>query len=102
MAAPVVPEPAPFFEPTPEPPEYAPPLEEVPSYEEAAPSEIAPPPAPPPPLTEMPPPGYPTEPPSGGVKIPRLDERLEPSPPKEEGGSEVFPPGTEPPEGFFD
>jgi hypothetical protein len=98
QAAPVsVPEPAPFFEPTPEPPAYAPPLEEIPPVE-AAPAFESPPPS----FTEMPPPGYPVEPPEGGVKLPRLDERLEPLPPSRESGEMDSPPGMEPPEGFFD
>jgi hypothetical protein len=102
-AAPIpVPEPAPFFEPTPEPPAYTPPPEAAPSFEAALPFETAPPPAEPPPLTEMPPPGYPTEPPSGGIRLPSLDERLEPLPPREDSGGLGFPPGMEPPEGFFE
>jgi hypothetical protein len=111
-AVPPVPEPAPFFEPAPEASEYIPPVEAAPLFEtmpapeepvmpEAAPFETAPPPASQP-LSEMPPPGYPSEPPSGGVRIPSLDERLEPLPPKEEEGEIGFPPGLEPPEGFFD
>ncbi len=53
----------------------------------------------------MPPPAYPGEPPSGGVKLPRLEDlegRLEPLPPGESRDDLGLPPGLEPPEGFFD
>jgi len=81
-----IPEPAPFFEPAPESPTFAPPPEVVP-----------PPEAAPPPLMDIPPLEFPAEPPAEGVKLPRMDDRLEPLPPR--GDS---PPGMEPPEGFFD
>ena len=96
-----VPEPAPFFEPTPEPPDYTPPPDVTAVPEDIPQTEAAPTPAAPTPFGEMPPPGYPTEPPSGGVRLPRLDERLEPLPPRRDEDSGT-PSGTEPPEGFFD
>ena len=91
--APSMPEPAPFFEPSPEPPSFTPP------QPEAAPqSEVA---APPPPLN-IPPLDFPTEPAAEGVKIPRMDEKLEPLPPPQESGGFDSTPGAEPPDGFFD
>ena len=88
---PSMPEPAPFFEPAPEPPDFAaPPQETVPAPEAA-----------PPPLMDIPSLDLPPESPGEGVKLPRLEERLEPLPPGEEKEPGP-PPGAEPPEGFFD
>ncbi len=126
VAAPPSPvtEPAPFFEPTPEPPTFAPPAEAPSSFENIPPLETAPLveeippleaatlpepmietelPMAPPPVPETPPPGYPAEPPGGGIRMPSLDERLEPLPPQRgEDKGQGLPPGMEPPEGFFD
>lgn len=84
IAAPPAPEPAPFFEPSPEPP--APPPETRPA---SAPGPL-------PDITFE----FPIEPEKEGVKLPRLEDRLEFLPPLEE--EEGPPPGLEPPDGFFD
>ncbi len=84
--APVMPEPAPFFEPTPEPPAFTPPPAEAEPAKPTAPPEIT---------FE-----FPIEPSTEGVKLPRLEDRLESLPPLED--VEEPPPGVEPPEGFFD
>ena len=84
---PPMPEPAPFFEPPPEPPTFVPPPPETPP--------------PPPPMAEMPMELTP-EAPAEGIRLPKLEDRLEPLPPEEEGGEASVPPEMGPPEGFFD
>ncbi|MDI7251777.1 MAG: hypothetical protein QME89_04375 [Actinomycetota bacterium] len=78
-------EPAPFIQPPEEPP---------PPAQEAKPE---PSPGPLPDITFE----FPLEPEKEGVKLPRLEDRLEFLPPLEEKEEEL-PPGLEPPEGFFD
>jgi hypothetical protein len=80
-----IPEPAPFFEPAPEAPVSAPQPEPAP-----------------PQLPDIQPLDLPTEPPAEGIKLPRLDERLEFPPPRLDGSGPGDPQGMEPPEGFFD
>ncbi len=99
---PSMPEPAPFFEERPEPGVQAAPQPAAPAqpYAQEGPA-LRPEPVKPVPPLEIPPLDLPTEPPPGGVKIPRLEDRLEPLPPLEPG-EPGMPPDLEPPEGFFD
>jgi hypothetical protein len=111
MMAPPAPEPAPFFEtpldrpsytPPPPGPVYAPPEAAPVSQPSFAPPPEAPAytpqPSPPP---EMPI-EFAPEAPSGGVKFPKPEERLEPLPPREDTGDEGAQREIGPPEGFFD
>ncbi|MDI6831613.1 MAG: hypothetical protein QME88_09800, partial [Actinomycetota bacterium] len=99
---PSMPEPAPFFEERPEPGVQAAPQAAAPAqpFAQEGPAFRPEPVKPVPPL-EIPPLDLPTESPPGGVKIPRLEDRLEPLPPLEPG-EPGMPPDLEPPEGFFD
>ncbi|MGQ9474724.1 MAG: hypothetical protein ACUVRX_03400, partial [Actinomycetota bacterium] len=80
----LLPEPAPFTQPA----------EEAPPALELTP-QLSPGPLPDIPFE------FPLEPEKEGVKLPRLEDRLDFLPPLEEKEEEL-PPGLEPPEGFFD